>query len=90
MREASLCGMEEQSKDEPMLDKLNFQGAEAKIRYGQADFQVLVPGDYVRCAVCGEKIPLDELKYWSFERQEPYLDAKASLQAEQDAKQDKT
>jgi hypothetical protein len=26
----------------------------------------------VRCAVTGEPIPLDQLKYWSVERQEAY------------------
>jgi hypothetical protein len=32
--------------------------------------------------VTGAKIPLHELKYWSVERQEPYVDAEASLRAE--------
>jgi len=31
-------------------------------------------------------IPLDELRYWSVERQEPYADAAASLAAEKRAK----
>ncbi|MEM6461117.1 MAG: DUF2093 domain-containing protein [Pseudomonadota bacterium] len=58
---------------------------EAKIRYMDADFQVISPGSHVRCAVTGEIIPLDELKYWSVERQEPYIDVQASLAAEQQA-----
>jgi hypothetical protein len=33
----------------------------------------------VRCAVTGREIPLDELRYWSVQRQEPYVDAAASL-----------
>ncbi|MCB1385113.1 MAG: DUF2093 domain-containing protein [Nitratireductor sp.] len=56
---------------------------EAKIRYGDADFQMLSPGSYVRCAVTGEAIPIDELKYWSVARQEAYVDAAASLKREQ-------
>jgi len=32
--------------------------------------------------VTGTRIPLHELKYWSVERQEPYVDAEASLKAE--------
>jgi len=36
----------------------------------------------VRCAVTGENIPLDELKYWSVARQEPYVSATASLRRE--------
>jgi len=30
-------------------------------------------------------IPLEELRYWSVERQEPYIDAAASLAAERRA-----
>ncbi|WP_198598425.1 DUF2093 domain-containing protein [Mangrovicella endophytica] len=54
-------------------------GGEAKLRYGTPDFEVIRPGAYVRCAVTGEAIPLDLLKYWSVERQEPYVDAAASF-----------
>ncbi|GGE91730.1 MULTISPECIES: DUF2093 domain-containing protein [Stappia] len=52
---------------------------EARIRYLDADFQILAPGTFVRCAVTGEAIPLDELKYWSVSRQEAYVDAEASM-----------
>ena len=38
---------------------------EARIRYLDGDFQVVAPGAFVRCAVTGESIPLDELRYWS-------------------------
>ncbi len=55
---------------------------EARIRYLDGDFQVVSPGAFVRCAVTGESIPLDELKYWSVARQEAYLDADTSLRAE--------
>ncbi len=57
-------------------------GKEARIRYLDGDFQVVGPGAFVRCAMTGESIPLEELKYWSVERQEPYLDAGASLTRE--------
>jgi hypothetical protein len=33
----------------------------------------------VRCAVTGQTIPLENLRYWSVELQEPYADAEASL-----------
>ncbi|MBC2858205.1 DUF2093 domain-containing protein [Stappia sp. 28M-7] len=52
---------------------------EARIRYLDADFQILSPGTFVRCAVTGQSIPLDELKYWSVARQEAYVDAQAAL-----------
>lgn len=56
--------------------------SEAKIRYLDADYQVLAPGAFVRCAVTGKPIPLDELKYWSVARQEPYVDVETSLKRE--------
>jgi hypothetical protein len=55
------------------------QGGEARVRYLDGDFQVLGPGSFVRCAVTGAEIPLDELKYWSVKRQEAYVDATAAL-----------
>lgn len=57
-------------------------GREARIRYLDGDFQVITPGAFVRCAVTGRTIPLDELKYWSVSRQEPYVDAASSLKRE--------
>ncbi len=55
---------------------------EARIRFLDGDFQVISPGAFVRCAVTGQPIPLDELRYWSVARQEAYVDAAASLQRE--------
>jgi len=34
--------------------------------------------------VTGRPIPLDELKYWSVDRQEAYVDAAASLKRHQE------
>lgn len=62
------------------------RGGEARLRYLDGDFQVVVPGAFVRCAVTGQEIPLDELKYWSVARQEAYVDASASLAREIEAK----
>jgi hypothetical protein len=58
------------------------RGGTAKIRYLDGDFQVVVPGGHVTCAVTGKKIPLSELRYWSVDRQEAYFDARASLERE--------
>ena len=56
-----------------MMNRFEGPGAkEARIRYLDGDFQVVRPGTFVRCAVTGVAIPLDELKYWSVELQEPY------------------
>jgi hypothetical protein len=55
------------------------RGGLARLRYLDGDFQVITPGSFVRCAVTGIDIPLDELKYWSVERQEAYVDAATSV-----------
>jgi hypothetical protein len=60
------------------------RGGEARVRYLDGDFQVLTPGSFVRCAVTGAEITLDELKYWSVARQEAYADANAALRRFQD------
>ncbi|CDO60398.1 Exodeoxyribonuclease VII small subunit (EC 3.1.11.6) [Candidatus Phaeomarinobacter ectocarpi] len=52
-------------------------GGEARLRYLDADYDVLAPGSFVTCAVTGERISLDELRYWSVDRQEPYATAEA-------------
>ena len=64
-----------------MLTRSDPPGGEARVRYADADYQVLSAGSFVRCAVTGEAIPLDELKYWSVDRQEAYVDVHASLEA---------
>jgi hypothetical protein len=43
---------------------------------------VMMPGAYVTCAVTGKAIALEDLRYWSVDRQEPYFDADVSMQAE--------
>lgn len=53
---------------------------EAELRYLDGDFRVIRPGAYVRCAVTDEPIPLEELKYWSVDRQEAYCGPEAVLQ----------
>lgn len=53
-------------------------GRQARLHYLSSSFRVLSAGDHVVCAVTGEKIPLDRLRYWSTERQEAYISAEAS------------
>jgi hypothetical protein len=67
---------------ETHVNKLNqFYGlkGEARLRYLDNEYEILTPGDFVRCSVSGDLIALAELKYWSVERQEAYRDAAASL-----------
>lgn len=61
-------------------------GKAARVRYLPGTFRLLTDGDHVVCAVTGAHIPLHELRYWSVERQEPYVDADASFEAERRAK----
>ena len=61
-------------------------GREARIHYMAGTFRLLSDGDHVRCAATGVSIPLDQLRYWSVARQEPYVDAAASLVAEERAR----
>ena len=58
------------------------RGREARIHYLAGTFRILATGDFVRCAETGAAIPIDELLYWSVDRQEAYVDAAASLAAE--------
>jgi hypothetical protein len=64
----------------PML--MSQGGREARLRYLANSFRVLVPGDHVVCAITGQTIPLERLRYWSVARQEAYASAEASTQAE--------
>ncbi len=64
---------------------MNNASRPAKLHYMAGTFRILSPGDHVVCAVTGLPIPLQELRYWSVARQEPYADAAASLRAESGA-----
>jgi hypothetical protein len=44
----------------------------ATLLFGPNSFRVIKPGHFVLCAVTGEPIPLEALRYWSVERQEAY------------------
>jgi hypothetical protein len=53
---------------------------EAEVKFLDGDFRVVRPGAYVRCAVTGQAIPLEELKYWSVDLQEAYASPEAVLE----------
>ena len=53
---------------------------EAEVKYLDGDFRVVRPGAFVRCAVTGVPIPLEELKYWSVDLQEAYATPEVVLQ----------
>ncbi|WP_448662229.1 DUF2093 domain-containing protein [Sphingomonas sp. CJ20] len=53
----------------------------ARLRYRAGGFSVLSPGDHVVCAVSGARVPLEVLRYWSVDRQEPYDSAASAARA---------
>ncbi|WP_120076193.1 DUF2093 domain-containing protein [Aurantiacibacter odishensis] len=50
----------------------------ATLMYGPNGFRVVKPGHFVVCAMSGVPVPLEELRYWSVERQEAYASAELS------------
>ena len=54
------------------MNRIERMSGEAKLRYLDGDYDVLVPGAYVLCAVTATQIPLDALRYWSVDLQEAY------------------
>ena len=61
-----------------MLNTTGLPG-EAKLTYLDADYEVVKPGHFVVCAATGRKIPLEDLRYWCVDTQEPYFDAEAAV-----------
>lgn len=52
---------------------------EAVVAYGDGTMRVVKPGSFVRCAVTGDAIALDALRYWSVARQEAYISPEALM-----------
>ena len=44
----------------------------AVLHFEANGFRVVRPGAFVLCAVTGERVPLDILRYWSVDLQEAY------------------
>ncbi|WP_457091721.1 DUF2093 domain-containing protein [Microvirga sp. P5_D2] len=62
------------------MNKMDRSSGEAVVQYLDSNLRIVKPGAFVRCAVTGQQIPLDELKYWSVELQEPYATPEAVMQ----------
>jgi hypothetical protein len=56
-------------------------GRAARLHYMANGFRVLASGDHVLCAVTGEAVAVDDLRYWSVARQEAYASADISTKA---------
>ena len=61
------------------LDPIVPQQREARIKYLDADYQVLREGEFVRCAATGDPIRIENLRYWNVERQQPYRSAEVAF-----------
>ena len=61
------------------IDRLFGMKGEARVRFKDGEYQVLSPGDFVRCAVTGQVIVMSELRYWNVQLQEPYASAEIAL-----------
>jgi hypothetical protein len=53
-------------------------GRQARLQYLSGSYRVVAPGDHVLCAVTGTRIPVNSLRYWSWELQEAYVNAEAA------------
>ena len=52
----------------------------AELEYLDGEFRVVKTGSFVLCAVTGETIPLDALRYWSVDLQEAYASPGIALE----------
>ena len=53
----------------------------ARLHYMANGFRVLATGDHVVCAISGQRVALEELRYWSVARQEAYATPELATQA---------
>lgn len=60
------------------MTPLNAGDQPAQLQYYSGDYEVVVPGRFVVCAVTGEKIPLAHLRYWNADLQEAYLNCEVA------------
>jgi hypothetical protein len=61
------------------IDPLLPKHREAQVRFLDGEFQVLKAGEFVRCGITGEPIPVHSLRYWSVDRQIAYKDARTAF-----------
>jgi hypothetical protein len=62
------------------IDRFFGLRGEARVRFSDGEYKILSPGEFVRCAVTGEPIPLTDLRYWNVERQEAYASSVIAMQ----------
>lgn len=68
-----------QSQPMNRFERTPLPAGQAQVDFLDGEFRILRPGAFVRCAVTGEPIPLDELRYWDVDLQEAYSTPQAKL-----------
>ena len=58
---------------------------QAVLEYLDGEFRVVKAGSFVPCAVTGVHIPVEALRYWSVDLQEPYANPGVALKRMQEA-----
>ena len=53
----------------------------ARLAFMPNGFRLLSHGDHVVCALSGAPIPLEQLRYWSVDRQEAYASPALAVEA---------
>ena len=66
------------------FDKAFGLSTEARLKYADGAYAVLLKGDFVRCAVTRAPIPLNDLRYWNVTRQEAYASSAIAMQRHRD------
>jgi hypothetical protein len=61
------------------IDPILHSQREAKLKYLDGDFQIIKEGEFVRCGLSGAPIRIDDLRYWSVDKQLAYKSAQESL-----------
>ena len=56
-------------------------GRLARLIYEPSGFHVVARGDHVLCAVSGVAIPLEQLRYWSADKQQAYASCAIATEA---------
>ncbi len=60
------------------MNPFDSAGGEAVLDYDDAEFHIVKPGAFVVCAVTNVRIPINSLRYWNVDKQEPYAGAAAA------------
>jgi hypothetical protein len=56
----------------------------AEVEYLDGEYRIVKPGSFVLCAVTGDRIPIEALRYWSVDLQEAYASPASALKRFQD------